>query len=516
MLVSSDGSFETNDNKSRNSIGGIIFSKTEKYTQDHTGAKTFGYVKGDYRELVIQGQNLVMFHREENLKFYARIEKIENYPITAGGFETRVTETATRLHLRPFYEIAYEEDYKGQYRPHNLSGFELDFPNSDELMEVLNIPQEGLVLGDLEQSEQKIPFNYPLHPEDTIFQSVFIAGVQGSGKTNFTKMLVNSLHSNTNTAIVILDREGEYNNFTDVENMTTNGKKFFEKHGIGSVKPNMLRLSNDFFDATATMSMQGINPLDMLMILPELETKSAAVLRTIVSQAVQNIAQNGVELSLPVLEKEILLELRTSQYLTGAAGSSMRGAIERALLSHNLRLFDQNNKTKLVADVLFKEGAVTVIDCQSLSSDQQRMVAIYLLLMLNKHKLHENHREPGVLLFIDEAEVLFPVKPTNGERDYVQRLEEMVREPVRRGRKHKFGIVAITHRPNDISSAVENLCNTKIAFRTSTAKMWIRDNFGKELVNEIETMETGTCYINTMKTSKQIQAKVSVPFVGDE
>ena len=515
MLVSSDGGFETSVSKTRNSIGGVIFSKTDKYTQDHTGAKTFGYVKGNYRELIVQGKNLVIFHREENLKFYAKIEKIENYPITAGGFETSITETATRLHLRPFYEIAYAENYKGQYRPHNMMGLELDFPNSNELMEMLNIPQEGLVLGNLVESEQNIPFNYPLHPEDTIFQSVFIAGVQGSGKTNFTKMLVNSLHSKTNTAMVILDREGEYGNFTDAEKMTPDGKKFFEKHGISSVKPNLLRLSNDFFEATATMSIQGIDPLDILMVLPELETKSAAVLRTIVSQAVRNIAESGVELSLPVLEKEVLLELRTSQYLTGMAGSSMRGAIERALISHNLRLFDQNNKTKLVADVLFKEGAVTVIDCQSLSSDQQRMVALYLLLMLNKHKLHEKHREPGVLLFIDEAEVLFPVKPTNGEKDYVQRLEEMAREPVRRGRKHKFGIVAITHRPNDISAAVENLCNTKIAFRTSTAKTWLRDNFGKELVHEIETMETGNCYINTMKTSKQIQAKVSVPFVGD-
>ena len=66
-----------------------------------------------------------------------------------------------------------------------------------------------------------------------------------------------------------------------------------------------------------------------------------------------------------------------------------------------------------------------------------------------------------------------------------------------------------------LDAAVENLCNTKIAFRTS-GRTWVSNNFGKELVNEIETIETGTCYINTMKTSKQIQAKVSVPFVGDE
>ena len=91
---------------------------------------------------------------------------------------------------------------------------------------------------------------------------------------------------------------------------------------------------------------------------------------------------------------------------------------------------------------------------------------------------------------------------------------EMIREPVRRGRKHKFGIVCITHRPSDISPAVENLCNTKIAFRSSSCKTWISNNFGKEFVYEIETLETGICYISTMKTSKQIQAKISVPFVG--
>jgi len=34
------------------------------------------------------------------------------------------------------------------------------------------------------------------------------------------------------------------------------------------------------------------------------------------------------------------------------------------------------------------------------------------------------------------------------------------------------------------------------------------------LLHEIETLETGTCYISTMKTSKQIQTKFSVPFVG--
>lgn len=516
MLVASSDNSDNNNNKVRNCIGKVIFTKTEKYTQDSSGAKTYGYVKGDYRELVSQGQNLVLFHRENNLKFYVKVEKVENYPITAGGFETKVTETATRLQLKPFYEISIDENYRGQYRPHNLEGFELDFPNREELLEILNVPKEGLVLGNIVTNCDNIPFNYPLYPEDTIFQSIFIAGVQGSGKTNFTKLLIQVLNSKTKTAVVVLDREGEYSKFVKTEEMSKDGKKFFEKNGINANQPRVLKLSNNFFEANATLSIQGINPTDLLLIIPELETKSAGVLRTIVPNAVEHLQQKGDELTWKNLEKEIFLELRTSQFLSGMAGSSIRGAIERALISHNLMLLDQHNKTKLIPDVLFKEGTVTIIDCQSLSEDQQRMVALYLLLMLNKHKLHENNLEPGVLLFIDEAEVLFPVKPTAGERDYVLRLEEMIREPVRRGRKHKFGIVCITHRPSDISAAVENLCNTKIAFRTPGCKTWISNNFGKDLIYEIETLETGMCYISTMKTSKQIQAKVLVPLVGKE
>jgi len=516
LLVSSSNNSDKNSGKVRNYIGGVIFSKTEKYIQDLNGAKTYGYIKKDYRELVSQGQNLVLFNNEQNIKFYVWVEKIENYPISGGGFESKFAETATRLHLKPFFEISKEENYRGQYRPHNLEDFKLDFPNREELREIMNIPEEGLALGYIVANNDKIPFNYPLHPKDTIFQSIFIAGVQGSGKTNFTKLLIQVLNSKTDNAIVVLDREGEYSKFSKMEEMSEDGKKFFLKHGIKSIKPHVLKLSNNFFEANSTLSIQGIDPTDLLLILPELETKSAGVLKTIVPRAIQNLEQRNEELTWKNLEREILVELRTSQFLSGVAGSSIRGAIERALLSHNLLLFDLNNKIKLVPDILFKKGSVTIIDCQTLSAEQQRMTALYLLLMLNKHKLRENNLEPGVLLFIDEAEVLFPVKPTSGERDHVLRLEEMIREPVRRGRKHMFGIVCITHRPSDISPAVENLCNTKIAFRTGTSKTWISNNFGKNLVHEIETLETGICYINTMKTSKQIQAKTSIPFVGNK
>lgn len=306
MLVSSSDNSDRNDNNDRNCIGKVIFSKTEKYIQDSKGAKTFGYIRGDYRESITQGQNLVLFSREENIKFYVRVEKIENYPITSAGFETKVTETATKLQLRPFFEISMEENYRGQYRPHGLNGFELDFPNKEELLEITNIPKEGLPLGTIFSNENNIQFNYPLHPDDTIFQSIFIAGVQGSGKTNFTKLLIQALDSKTKTAAVILDREGEYSKFTQFNEMSKDGQKFFSKNELKSTTPNVLKLSNDFFEANACMSIQGINPTDILMILPELETKSAGVLQTMVPRAIHNIQQREEELTWKNLEKIFL------------------------------------------------------------------------------------------------------------------------------------------------------------------------------------------------------------------
>src|SRR3972149_6012467 len=108
MLVSTSDNSDTNENKGRNSIGKVIFSKNE------------------------------------------------NYPITSAGFETKVTETATHLQLRLFFEISKVDNYRGKYRPHSLNGFELDYPKKDELFEITNIPTEGLPLGTVDSHENNI------------------------------------------------------------------------------------------------------------------------------------------------------------------------------------------------------------------------------------------------------------------------------------------------------------------------------------------------------------------------
>ena len=221
--------------------------------------------------------------------------------------------------------------------------------------------------------------------------------------------------------------------------------------------------------------------------------------------------QRGDKITFQNLKGEIQDELQSTTVLNGMGGREIKQAISRALQSHNLDLFDQPNRTKLIPQNIFKPKTITVIDFHTLSIQQQRMVTLYLLLMLYKYKFQDKNKEPGVLLFVDEAEILFPKYPTNAEKDYVHRIEDMMQEPVKHGRKQKYGIVLITHLPSDISKGIVNLCNNKVAFRCSGARPWIREYFGKNYVAEIEYLPTGECRLNTVKTSWQMDVRLKVP-----
>ena len=204
-MLSTKEIFEIEDSKSRNNIGKVIFSEKENYTTSIAGDKMFGWVKSSWKEDISAGDNLVVFHRESSFKFFVKVEKIQNYPISAGGFEKKISEIGTYLHLTPLLEIDPEQEYAGPPRPHNLSGFELDIPNPKELGLMFNIPSDGLRLGHINE-EKTTPFFYPLVPEDTRFQSWLIAGVQGKGKSIFAKLLIQTLTSKTTDSVVILDR----------------------------------------------------------------------------------------------------------------------------------------------------------------------------------------------------------------------------------------------------------------------------------------------------------------------
>ena len=329
--------------------------------------------------------------------------------------------------------------------------------------------------------------------------------------------MISSVYSKTNYAQVILDREGEYTNFAKFDEMSDQGKKFFTKHGLKSPKSQVLTVSdNDRFQSTACMSMHALEYTDVLMLSKELPPASAEAAVSVFQIAKTRLLEQNIEVTFENLRRQAFTELENSSYYTGMAGREIKNAVERALTASHLELFDQKGKMPLTPENLFKENTVTVIDIHTLSPARQRMMILYLLLVLQRYKFQECHDEPGVLVYLDESEYIFPKSPQSIEKDQVQRIVEMIQEPVNRGRKHKYGLVAITHSINRMASTVVDLCNTKLIFgRTvSSGKTWFVNNIGKDRTKELAYLQQGQAIIDTRQTSIPINTTLHVPFVG--
>ena len=182
-------------------------------------------------------------------------------------------------------------------------------------------------------------------------------------------------------------------------------------------------------------------------------------------------------------------------------------------------MLDQKDKTPLTPKLLFKPGTITVIDYHSLNHNMKRVVALYLLQLLDQYKMNTPNLDPGVLLVIDEAEQLFPQNPSKGEKDFVQRIADRMEDITNRGRKRRYGVTLVTHLPTEVSKKVGDLTNTKVAFGLSGSDKWIRDFFGKDFVSEINSLPTGYCRIS-IKVNRDnqgpINARLKIPYVGNK
>lgn len=502
-------------------LGKVLFSKKEQYVLRVRTDKdeVNGFIYEQYASTVHPGDILVLESQDLTKKIYAQVLQINVNPLSGGGYVHQFSEVVTHIKFRPLMEVA--ADWKGRPRASDLSGFTIRRTTKSELTEVLNIPQEGLPIGKLDYIGTHEVFKYPLKPEDTIFQSSLIAGVQGKGKSNFLKLLVRALATcstiepHKRPAIVILDGEGEYKEFTKKSEMLESTKQFLDKCGIGDILPKIYTIGEDAAKTNATLSLRGIDKQDVVYLLPELESKTENILRVLMNHVIRQIEYEKAPQDIETLRNRLLAENNNSQLIH----MQQRPAIARAILSPSLNLLDQKDKIPLTPSLLFKPGTVSVIDYQGLDQNKKRVVALYLLQMLDKYKMNQPNLEPGVLLVIDEAEVLFPENPSKGDKDYVLRIASRMEDITNRGRKRKYGVTLVTHLPTEVSRKVGDLANTKIAFGCSGAERWSRAYFGRDYVDEISNMPTGKCRITIkINTNDQgpINARLHIPYVGDK
>ena len=266
------------------------------------------------------------------------------------------------------------------------------------------------------------------------------------------------------------------------------------------------------------MSMEAIGHTNVLKVSSDLPKASAEALDYLFVMASKRLDDTHPNEPKTWQNLRIALNytLETSQHYTGNAGREIKNAIQRSLAAPYLSLFDQKGKTPLIPENLFKENTVIVIDSSTLSPADQRRLVLYLLLLLRKYKFQGHHDEPGVLLYFDESEYLLPSRPSPSEKDQVNRIEEMIQEPVQRGRKHNYGIVTITHSIGALSKTLVDLCNTKVVFGRSVSSnvSWYRANIGKERTMELGFLEQGQCILDTRQTAVSINVKLDIPFIG--
>ena len=105
--------------------------------------------------------------------------------------------------------------------------------------------------------------------------------------------------------------------------------------------------------------------------------------------------------------------------------------------------------------------------------------AVALLQLLHRYKEKEENAYPGVILVMDEAEQLFPIKCSGSEKAHVDRIITKTKEIADNGRKRHFGQFICTHLAESIDSRVVGLAETIMAFRCSGDDKWIRSNCNK-------------------------------------
>lgn len=418
-------------------------------------------------------------------KIFCKVKEVRSFKDKKFTFETSVDQLAVIVELEPKYEIS--TDYEGEIRTQDISDFKLRFPSDEELTRVYGLPRDGIVLGKWHISYDK-SLEYKYNPEN-IYESVFVTGVQKSGKTNFLKFLTLQFsQSKEKPAIIILDVEGEY--FSTMKVL-----------GLENVQEYSISITNN---SKYTLPISGIAPEDVQYFMPDLPTKTSEIIERYSKKIFEKLRNEG-----RLTKTNFLNEIESQIQTNTKIHFSQRSAIVRSLMSNNFDLFDQENKIPLTPEELLIPGKISIINLSLLDHDiHQRAAALYFLIMLHHHKLTTTN-QVKVILVVDEARRLFP-KGNRFEigKEYMHRIAKKVGDITHQGRKRKYGIVFATQSPNDIHPEIVGLCNTKVCFRLPGHKTWIREFLGKEFLSGMDMLPIGTAVIACTGQHEPIKIKI--------
>ena len=458
-----------------------------------------GFLKPNKAYLLKDGYCVVVEKEEDRTRIMCIVKKIECSEDLYTGETSSHKEENYKITLIPvgqFTPEGYEE-----LRPQTIIGGKIQRPTEWELKTYWKIPQNGIEIGSVQGLNTGI--RYPIDAK-TLYQSVFISGQQGTGKTTALKSLTLQMAQEKNSpAIINLDNEGEYSDLGSIPS-SKNSKDLMEKYGIRKLNPSDINYVTIGTEKGYCLTLKTIDPIDLPNFLHELTPISHDTLQTIIYDIMEN--NKETEFTLPELRRQIFNFMEKEAY---GALTSTKSAIKRAMNSISLRIFDVPDARPIDIESMLKPGKITIINSYNLRDSHQRIVGLYLLAILHKRAL-KSKEKIKVIFILDEIQRLLPKAKAQADLDYHKRIIKFLDEVVHRGRKRDYGVIFATQSVMDVKKEIIDLCNTKIFFQTQGSGVnYLKEYFSKkEDLERLKRLSQGHAYI----TSKGIHEPVEIKF----
>lgn len=476
------------------SVGRIVQTPARPLVISADSRRVSGYISEVEQNRIRSGMFLVATGPGCDERVICRVTRVTSYPESSSIVFRGASEFVTEVDLDPLGKL--ENSGVSPISNADLSGYSLRRCSPVELARYFQLPVDGIECGKLVVDD--LPSETPVRlPVDLFYRSAFVCGAKGSGKTTCLREILprtGCTPADQVPAIIVLDVEGEFSS-----------DSILSRFGAAGFAVANYCLDLDTHRATATLGIASIHYEDFAYFAPNLPLNSMLHLESIVKELQFGYAQAG---RIPKAQ-EMLTDIQRQTWRRSTIHHFQRDAIIRATSSDVFGMFDQPGAEVVSPVRLIKPQQLSVLDVSSLTDDQQRVVALYLLSSLSRYK-NQATDSTGSLLVMDEAQKLFPHKG-DLKPEYAERLGKFVGHIVHRGRRRRFGVILATQYPADVSRVIADLCDTKFVFRMSGPQAWLRETLGERaLAMSVPELPVGEAYVTS--TALNLSAPVRVGF----
>ena len=463
--------------------------------------KLEGYLYANTAEQV-RANSLLKVVTDNGSVLGCKVEKIECFEYNVSGETASHKEENYKILLNP--EVEFSLEGVCDVRPQTIISGKIKKLTIQEFYLYKKIPQNGVSFGIIVGLIDQTP--YPLNVR-LLYQSVFMGGVQGTGKTSTLRYLMMKVSQQSQApAQIIFDAEEEYINLPQIPTSQQSAKNLI-KHEIKRIDPKKFDVITFGSNSNYCLTLKGIDPLDLPLFLHELTSITHNALQRIIKDITTH--SNKQTFTFPELKQLILDYLDKPEYRLNV---STKSAIERALMPISLDLFDTPKGTPIDVPNMIKSGKITVINCFNTTDEEQKLIALFLLCAFHKYKMKLKNQtyDSGILFYLDEVQRLLPKLHSSSENQ--KRIIHYLGEIHHRGRKRYYGVIYATQSPLDIKKDIIDLCVTKLFFQIQgDASNLLREYLHKEDRERLKRLPVGQAFITCKGKHEPVEIKF--PFI---